>query len=64
MPYLTHILFVVGLIFIALEVTVLGFSSLILFFVGLAFIATSLLFWTGIFAPSLVVALSLSIAFT
>ncbi len=41
-------LFVVGLILLVIEVSVLGFSSFVLFFVGLAAIATDILLYIGI----------------
>lgn len=64
MEYLSHILFVLGLIFIAAEVAIFGFSSLILLFAGVAFIIASLVFWLGILAPTLVAAVTLSISLT
>jgi hypothetical protein len=55
---LAQSLFVIGLILLVIEVTVLGFSTFVLFFVGLAAMATGALLFMGILPTNLLNALS------
>lgn len=50
---LAQSLFIVGLILLVIEVTVLGFSTFVLFFVGLAAMATGALVYVGVLPNSL-----------
>jgi len=54
---LAQSLFVVGLILLVVEVTVLGFSTFVLFFVGLASMVTSALLYLGILPDSILSAM-------
>jgi inner membrane protein len=54
---LAQSLFIVGLILLVVEVTVLGFATFVLFFVGLAAMATGALVYVGILPNSLLSAL-------
>ncbi|QUX95435.1 activity regulator of membrane protease YbbK [Marinomonas sp. CT5] len=56
---LAQSLFIVGLILLVIEVTVLGFSTFVLFFVGLAAMATGALVYFGVL-PNSVLSASLS----
>ena len=50
---LAQSLFIVGLILLAIEVAVLGFSTFVFFFVGLAAMATGALVYVGVLPNSL-----------
>ncbi|WP_392386930.1 NfeD family protein [Marinomonas primoryensis] len=54
---LAQSLFVVGLIFMVVEVMVLGFSTFVLFFVGLAAMVTGALLYLGILPDSVLSAM-------
>ncbi|AWY00481.1 activity regulator of membrane protease YbbK [Marinomonas primoryensis] len=54
---LAQSLFVVGLILLVVEVTVLGFSTFVLFFVGLAAMVTGALLYLGILPDSVLSAM-------
>ena len=54
---LAQSLFIVGLILLVIEVTVLGFSTFVFFFVGLAAMATGGLVYVGLLPNSLLSAL-------
>ena len=56
---LAQSLFIVGLILLAIEVAVLGFSTFVFFFVGLAAMATGALVYVGVL-PNSVLSASLS----
>ena len=51
--HLSEIFIVLGLILLALEVLIFGFSTLVLFFIGTAGIATGLLMTLGLFPETL-----------
>ena len=52
-PYLSQIFIVIGLILLALEVLIFGFSTFVLFFIGIAGIVTGLLMALGLFPETL-----------
>ena len=56
--HLSEILIVAGLILLAIEILVLGFSTFVLFFLGLSAVLVGGLVWAGVLAPTLVTTLA------